>query len=131
LEYAIGNSRWILPFFGFFVKIIDFGHSEIPEEGIHSSIKRPLNYWAPDHITFITSFEDILAKLVSPFSFQLEALFQHLNPARIGVNTDAAVIREYEDQFPQPYDALHLADFSIFEIRPDPKRVIAKYSTPE
>lgn len=95
LRYIIRNrsdSReyvFDVPFRGYFVKIIDFGHSKIPEEGIISAVEqnRPerANLFVEDHLEFIAGLQ---FAIMNDEQNRAKSLFQQnifapLNPLNI------------------------------------------------
>lgn len=129
LQYRIDDKIWNVPFFGIYIKIIDFGHSEIPEEGIISSIQRPGNIWILDHIAFITSFQSMAAELkyVSP---ELQKLFNNLNPLQLSSNTSPLKLSQLASSFPKPLDALQRGFFDQFSTDVNKELIIHQYTSP-
>lgn len=125
LRYRMDDTVWNVPFFGVFAKIIDFGHSEIPEENIHSSIKRARDVWVPDHIIFAINFEAILqeCKLMTN---ELRLMFLALNREHLSTGVANVRLMQFESKFPRPEAALHLA-FAMFRAEVDEKDVIREY----
>lgn len=130
LRYKIDGKEFNVPFFGIFLKIIDFGHSEIPDEGIISSIVRAGDNWLPDYITFIIYFEELItgAGFMSP---TLDKLFHILNPERIPSSVLAVNILKQRDKFLTPKSALKSHLFSMFETQANEESIVAEYIAPQ
>jgi len=113
LRYVFDGQEWNLPFRGYYVKIIDFGHGQITEEGIDGVIMRAGDIWVPDHMTFITSLESAMYTrgLMTP---AVDRIFNSLNTMRISLVSWAAMY-EHRDTFKEPEDALHAHVFSTLE----------------
>lgn len=128
LRYKLDGRVWNVPFFGFFVKIIDFGHSDLPEEGVINSVRRAQDIWVPDHISFIVHFE----ALVSEAQFMtnnLRLLFDALNRERLTPLVSAIRLIQFQHKFREPLSAIKLA-FNMFEVDVDQKLVIQEYKAP-
>jgi len=130
LHYEYDSRIWNVPFFGVFVKIIDFGHSEIPEEGITSSIKRVGNLWLPDHVTFIIHFESMIesGNFMTP---PLLSLFKWLNQGRITPAVSAVRVAQNLQLFRDPETVLKQHAFNMFEVEVPDELIIGKYMAPK
>jgi hypothetical protein len=128
LQYEIDGRVWNVPFFGFFIKIIDFGHGEIPEEGIINSVRRAGDAWIPDHIAFITNFESMVyeAQFMSP---ELRLMFNALNREHLTPIVSAAQLIRLESTFETPVEAIESA-FSMLSVEVEPELIIHKYNAP-
>lgn len=128
LRYVDGNKVWNVPFFGFFVKIIDFGHSEIPEEGITNSVRRANDLWVSDHITFIVHFEALV--LESRFmTDNLRLIFNALNREHFTPLVATVRLMQFKDTFIVPEDALRSV-FNMFETEAPQETIIQEYKAP-
>ena len=89
LAFSDEGKTWFVPFFGFIVKIIDFGYSSIPELGIISTINDDKHYrhYTPESDVLVLFYsiyhsnpnlENILAKFDSKKSFKTA----HINQLR-------------------------------------------------
>lgn len=131
LQYKMDRSTWNVPFFGFFIKIIDFGHGEIPEEGIISSLKRANDLWVPDHILFIIHIEALLQELnlITP---NIRIVLNILNSSHLSIYTSYVKLVKLASRVIDPEDALNKFHvFSQFETKVDKDLIIHKYNAPE
>lgn len=130
LRYVYLGQVWNIPYYGFHVKIIDFGHAEIREEGIiNKYIKRSGNIWVPDHITFITSIESLFTTYFHKNTQVLNNILSALNLLRLGVDVSRAVLYEHKNTFRTPKEALLLHVFNMFETSVDDNLVLHEYIT--
>lgn len=132
LRYKVGDKVFDIPFYGFFIKIIDFGHSAIPEEGIVSAVeqnrKERAADFVPDWIDFITMFEKEAgyypANASSPFP-----IFLDLNPNRVRFLSALRMIQSAITKTPTPESALSGRVFDRFLSKSDSEHhIIATYS---
>jgi hypothetical protein len=128
LRYKMDNREWNIPFFGFFVKIIDFGHSEIPEEGVISSVRKPSDLWLPDHATFIMSFEGIIIESLF-MTDELRAFFGTLNYQHLLPGVAHIYVMRLLKSFATPISAIQ-TNFGAFETAINEELVIKEYTAP-
>jgi hypothetical protein len=112
IRYRLGSRAWLVPYTGLVPKIIDFGHSQIPEEGIYTpTIVEPR---IPDHATFIISLEYALFDM-GHAAMVLRSVIPKLNPDRATINTRMSHLAEHSGAFPTPERALD-EFFEMFEV---------------
>ena len=125
LQYSLDDTVWNVPFYGFFVKIIDFGHSEIPEEGLLNSVKRAGDNWVPDHIAFIIHFEAIIQE-AHFMTARLRKIFNVLNHAALNAQVSGIRLIQLANQFEAPEPALHRV-FNAFETEVPQELIMQRY----
>jgi hypothetical protein len=127
LRYELDHNVWNVPFFGFFVKIIDFGHSSIPNEGIESSIKRAGDLWVPDRVAFTVHFSALIEE-AQFMSEKLRSLFKAIDTQLLTPNVSQYRLVEASAKFRSTYSILQ--QFLLFETAVDEKDVLHKYRGP-
>jgi serine/threonine protein kinase len=129
LQYRLDDHVWNVPFYGFFVKIIDFGHSEIPEEGIISSVKHAKDLWIADYVAFIINFEAMLeeAKIISPL---INGILKAINTKHLTQLTSPLQLTQLAHTVKTPELALDSNIFSMFEVKVDEELVFKRYTAP-
>ena len=128
LRYVLDGHTWNVPFFGFFVKIIDFGHSEIPEEGIISSVHHVGDMWIPDHVLFIIHFEALIQE-AQFMTAELQTIFNALNREHITHDASALQIMQLARTFINT-DAALSTIFRAFENEVNKELVLQEYNGP-
>lgn len=129
LRYDLGNNDvFYIPFGGYFVKIIDFGNAEIPEEGILKSAALRSIHVLPDHIRFILNFCELinergLARMFNQF-------LRYLNPLNYNLSTHVSVMMRDVDSFPTIAQILHSNFFDAFREVVKDKYIFANYHVP-
>jgi len=127
LQYRINGRTFNVPFFGAYLKIIDFGHGQIAEEGIINSQYRV--GWTPDHIFFIINYE----KFIDAIHYKSDAvteMFKYLNPMRLASGIHRLHLISQADTFCAPEAAFEGSIFSAFETRVRDEDIIGKYTAP-
>lgn len=113
------SSVFDIPYNGLFLKIIDFGHSQIPEEHIISAVEQNRQERAqefiPDHIDFIRSYKELQRNSGLP-TIILPKMFETLNPHHIRKEMVLRVQVELAAKSPTVEDsfASHGGAFEIF-----------------
>jgi hypothetical protein len=132
LRYVYRGHVWNVPYYGFYVKIIDFGHAEIREEGIiNTFVKRPSDIKVADHITFIINIETIFNSYFQKPSQTLNNILNALNLLRLSTDVSNSILHDHASTFRSPSSALLLHVFNMFETSVDDNLVLHEYITPD
>jgi len=124
LRYTRNNRIWNVPFLGFYIKIIDFGYSEITSLGINRA--HTFGPRADDHINFITSLERFINDNPIYESSFIDALLRGLGQRIMSPITPAAAA-SIRSKYQTPTEALDTDIFNIFEANVDDSKVINSY----
>lgn len=114
LIYKRKGLKYYVPYFGLIPKIIDFGHSVIPEEKIYSSAiddKRHMYGRAGmDILLLLYDMRRTLASVSKNFA-QYDELFSMIDPSNLYVEYDTNAIRNSGDSFESYEIMLELFDY--------------------
>jgi serine/threonine protein kinase len=133
VQYKRNGKKWYVPYFGFVPKIIDFGHSTIPEEGIISAAagdRKLAFYRAGIDILFL--LHCIRIQLGSSNRVKLHELseydrfFATLDPTGLYIMFNTAKIRESKE-VPESYSIM-LESFKSYENKVPGALVYGKFS---
>lgn len=133
LVFTVEGRKYYVPYFGIIPKIIDFGFSVIPEEGITSNIVEDLTlmyYRSKNDMIFL--FYWIYKTLrESSQSQEIEAILQSLEPNRTYVKYNTEYIRKIENDIPSYLDMIQNKVFKEYSSnRPSPGQIKREYTPP-
>jgi hypothetical protein len=104
LVFHVKENSYVIPYFGIIPKIIDFGYSTIPEEGIISSKTGELTYMFHrsnnDLIFLFHHIYSIIAYHHEDTFGKIDKLLTQLDPTRSFVNYYTTHIRKIEKKIP-------------------------------
>jgi serine/threonine protein kinase len=126
-----GTRTFDIPYHGLIIKLIDFGHSKIPEEKIVSAVEqnRPerANEFIPDYIEFIYTFERQFVDLGLPTQ-SLKSLFETLNPRGIKKEMALRVQIDLAGKSPALEESMTVSAFDTFLTKDDHEnRILQTY----
>ncbi len=102
--YTIGGEKYSIPFFGIIPKIIDFGFSALPEEGIISNAtedRMQMYYRSQNDILILFHHIHLdLSRSGGDKFGKIDKLLQQLEPNRTYVQYYTEYIRKVEDELP-------------------------------
>lgn len=117
LRYVVDDRAFDIPYIGIIVKLIDFGHSKIPEEGIISAVEQNRPERAaeamPDYIEFIYTLEREFTNTGMP-SILLKEFFSTLNPHEIKSEMGLRAQLEFARKTPSLEKSLMGSAFALF-----------------
>jgi hypothetical protein len=119
MKFVIGDQSYYVPYFGIIAKIIDFGYSQIPEEGVISNATDDLvNMFYRSNNDLLLLFywiNNVLHNNSSPSNDEIMKMLATLEPARTYVLYQTERIRNIEDQIPTYRDMVMSSVFNEYK----------------
>lgn len=104
MKFVVGADVYYVPYFGIIAKIIDFGFSQIPEEGVVSNATDDLvnMFYRSDNDVLLLFYwiNSVLHNNNSPSNGEIAKLLEQLEPGRTYVAYQTERIRHIESQIP-------------------------------
>jgi hypothetical protein len=132
MQFKVGDRLYSVPYFGVIAKIIDFGFSEIPEEGLVSNATEDLvNMFYRSRNDALLLFHWIYSavKNQAPGSDEIVKLLEKLEPNKTYVSYQTERIRGIEDLIPSYLDMVTNSVFDEYLIPPNGK-IFGTYVSP-
>lgn len=100
IAYEMDGITWHIPYMGYIAKLIDFGHSHMPSEGIHSGARFNTigvrGNRLPDHIVLILTIQRLMTRIAPTHPRLFSAIMPIINPQGI---TESLSVRVIADEF--------------------------------
>lgn len=110
MKFVIGEEEFYVPYFGIIAKIIDFGYSQIPEEGVISNATDDLTnmfYRSKNDILLLFYWiNNVLYSNPSQSNDDITKLLEKLEPNKAYVQYQTERIRAIESQIPTYKDMI-------------------------
>jgi serine/threonine protein kinase len=104
MKFIVGGTVYFVPYFGIIAKIIDFGFSQIPEEGVISNATDDLVsmfYRSKNDVLLLFYWiNNVLHNSPSPSNGEIIKMLEKLEPARTYVAYQTERIRNIESEIP-------------------------------
>lgn len=134
LVYHIDGERYSVPYFGIIPKIIDFGFSSLPEEGIVSNAtddKVRMYYRSNNDLLFLFRFiHYTLSRSGGDKLGRVDKILSNLEPNRTYVQYYTEHIRKIEDKIPTYEQMVRNRVFDEYKKHAPPKTQIYNEFTP-
>jgi serine/threonine protein kinase len=122
MKFVVGKDTYHVPYFGIVAKIIDFGFSQIPEEGVVSNATEDLvqMFYRSDNDLLLLFYwiNNTLRGSSSPANEEISRLLEKLEPGRTYVAYQTERIRRIESEIPTYHDMLVNAVFADYKKQP-------------
>lgn len=131
-EFDVYGVKHYIPYFGMIPKIIDFGMSTLPEEGIISNATEdPSAMYTRSENDLLLLFywiHDSVASIDDSRMSDVESILRALEPAGLYVQNQANSIRDISNQVPTYKDMVTNPIWSEYTAPVDKKQIIHKFS---
>jgi hypothetical protein len=127
LQYVVDNHTYNVPTYGDILKIIDFGHGTLTEEGAISPIAMPGDVWVDDHIMFIAAMNTLMLTFAE---MPGQEVMSKINPSRLTTAHTRNAVMQYAKYTLDPEQAFAENVFSMFAVEVAQDKIIKKYTAP-